>query len=72
MTKEQLVKPSCKGSQVCVVPNGVDIGYFTPRPDPGGARLLFCGRLDQLANKGAITYFFQFHMASIVWQGEKS
>lgn len=53
-----LVKPSCKGSQVCVVPNGVDIGYFTPRPDPGGVRLLFCGRLDQLANKGAITYFF--------------
>ena len=54
----QLVKPSCKTSQICVVPNGVDIGYFTPRRDPGGARLLFCGRLDQLANKGAITFFF--------------
>ena len=55
----QLVKPSCSGSAIRVVPNGVDVQYFTPRPDPGGARLLFCGRLDQLANRGAITYFFQ-------------
>ena len=55
----QLVKPSCGNSAICVVPNGVDVQYFTPRPDPGGARLLFCGRLDQMANRGAITYFFQ-------------
>ncbi len=54
----KLVQPSCKTSQVCVVPNGVDVEYFTARQDPGGARLLFCGRLDQLANKGAIAYFF--------------
>ncbi|MCS6327782.1 MAG: glycosyltransferase [Nitrospira sp.] len=55
----QLVEASCGDSVICVVPNGVDVRYFTPRPDPGGARLLFCGRLDQLANRGAITYFFQ-------------
>lgn len=55
----QLVEASCGDSVIRVVPNGVDIRYFTPRPDPGGARLLFCGRLDQLANRGAITYFFQ-------------
>jgi len=54
----QLLKPSCQESHIRVVPNGVDIEYFTPREDPGGARLLFCGRLDQLANKGAITFFF--------------
>ncbi len=54
-----LVKTSCVDSAICVVPNGVDVQYFTPRPDPGGARLLFCGRLDQMANRGAITYFFQ-------------
>ncbi|ULA61357.1 MAG: Putative Glycosyl transferase, group 1 [Nitrospira sp.] len=54
----QLLKPSCQESHIRVVPNGVDIGYFTPREDPGGTRLLFCGRLDQLANKGAITFFF--------------
>lgn len=54
-----LVKASCGDSAICVVPNGVDVQYFTPRPDPGGARLLFCGRLDQMANRGAITYFFE-------------
>lgn len=54
-----LLKPSCQKSDIRVVPNGVDIEYFTPRPDPGGTRLLFCGRLDQLANKGAITFFFK-------------
>lgn len=55
----KLLKPSCQKSDIRVVPNGVDIEYFTPRPDPGGTRLLFCGRLDQLANKGAITFFFK-------------
>jgi glycosyltransferase involved in cell wall biosynthesis len=54
-----LLEPSCGRSKICVVPNGVDVTYFTPRVDPGGNRLLFCGRLDQLANKGAITYFFK-------------
>lgn len=54
----QLIKSSCGKSNICVVPNGVDVNYFTPRPDPGGSRLLFCGRLDQLANRGAIVYFF--------------
>ncbi len=60
----QLLKPLCGESTICVVPNGVDITYFTPRSDPGGKRLLFCGRLDQLANKGAITYFFDS-----IWPG---
>ena len=56
--ERQLLKPSCGEGRICVVPNGVDVEYFTPRPDPGGTKLLFCGRLDQLANRGAITYFF--------------
>ena len=54
----KLLQPSCGQSKICVVPNGVDVSYFTPRVDPGGNKLLFCGRLDQIANKGAITYFF--------------
>jgi glycosyltransferase involved in cell wall biosynthesis len=55
----KILEPSCGESRICVVPNGVDITYFTPRIDPGGSRLLFCGRLDQMANNGAITYFFR-------------
>ena len=54
----ELLKPSCGKSKICVVPNGVDVSYFTPRTDPGGSRMLFCARVDQIANKGAITYFF--------------
>ena len=48
----ELLKPSCGKSKICVVPNGVDVSYFTPRTDPGGRRLLFCGRLDQIEEHG--------------------
>lgn len=41
-----------------VVPNGVDPQYFTPRPDPGGRTLLFCGILDGYSNRDAMRYFF--------------
>jgi polysaccharide biosynthesis protein PslH len=41
-----------------VVPNGTDIEYFTARPDPGGATLLFCGGLDWYPNVDAVRYFF--------------
>ena len=40
------------------VPNGVDMEYFTPRPDPGGTTLLFCGSLDMHPNREAMRYFF--------------
>lgn len=41
-----------------VVANGVDTGYFTPRADPGGNTLLFCGGLDWYPNGDAMVYFF--------------
>jgi polysaccharide biosynthesis protein PslH len=41
-----------------VVANGVDTSYFTPRPDPGGRTLLFCGSLDMYPNSEAMDYFF--------------
>jgi glycosyltransferase involved in cell wall biosynthesis len=41
-----------------VVANGVDTEYFTPRTDPGGNTLLFCGGLDWYPNGEAMTYFF--------------
>ena len=42
-----------------VVANGVDTEYFTPRADPGGHTLLFCGGLDWYPNGEAMAYFFK-------------
>jgi glycosyltransferase involved in cell wall biosynthesis len=47
------------GLETRVVPNGVDTEYFTPRPDPGGNTLLFCGGLDWYPNGEAMAYFFE-------------
>jgi len=33
--------------------------YFTPRADPGGHTLLFCGGLDWYPNADAMVYFFE-------------
>jgi len=46
------------GVHAKVVANGVDTEYFTPRPDPGGNTLLFCGGLDWYPNGEAMAYFF--------------
>jgi glycosyltransferase involved in cell wall biosynthesis len=46
------------GIETKVVANGVDTEYFTPRADPGGSTLLFCGGLDWYPNGEAMAYFF--------------
>ena len=46
------------GVETRVVANGVDTEYFTPRADPGGGTLLFCGGLDWYPNADAMAYFF--------------
>ena len=45
--------------QTTVVANGVDLEYFSVRPDPGGEVLLFCGSLDMYPNQDAMKYFFK-------------
>ena len=45
------------GSILQVVPNGVDTDYFTPRRDPGGQTVLFCGSMDMHPNQEAMDYF---------------
>jgi glycosyltransferase involved in cell wall biosynthesis len=47
------------GCQTTVVANGVDTDFFTPRPDPGGESLLFCGGLDWYPNGEAMEFFFR-------------
>ena len=56
--EEELLKSWVPGVETAVVANGVDIEYFTPRPDPGGRTLLFCGGLSWYPNRGAMEFFF--------------
>lgn len=50
---------ACPGLRTRIVPNGVDTEYFTPRPDPGGTTMLFCGSMYMHPNQEAIRYFIR-------------
>jgi glycosyltransferase involved in cell wall biosynthesis len=54
----ELLAGLAPGVETRVVANGVDTEYFTPRADPGGSTLLFCGGLDWYPNGEAMAYFF--------------
>ncbi|MEM6449830.1 MAG: glycosyltransferase family 4 protein [Cyanobacteria bacterium P01_D01_bin.105] len=42
---------------ISVIPNGVDLEVFTPRPkDPGGHSLIFIGAMDNLPNIDSVTF----------------
>ncbi len=42
---------------ISVIPNGVDLAMFTPRPkDPGGHSLVFIGAMDNLPNIDSVTF----------------
>ena len=56
--EEQELKTWVPGVQTAIVPNGVDTEYFSPRSDPGGKTLLFCGGLDWYPNNTAMAFFF--------------
>lgn len=56
--EEELLLQSASNIETRIVPNGVDTDYFTPRSDPGGRTLLFCGSLDTHPNRAAMSYFF--------------
>ncbi|HEX6694049.1 MAG TPA: glycosyltransferase family 4 protein [Longimicrobiales bacterium] len=45
------------GSDVAVVPNGVDVSYFRPAPTEPGASLVFVGGANWFPNRDALEYF---------------
>ena len=40
-----------------VVPNGVDVSYFTPVESPDSPRVIYTGGMNMFANKDAVQYF---------------
>lgn len=49
---------SCPGLRTAVIPNGVDVGYFRPTPQPAGRQhLVFTGSMDWRPNQDAARYF---------------
>jgi sugar transferase (PEP-CTERM/EpsH1 system associated) len=47
-------------NNIHVIPNGVDLDMFPPRPqDPGGHSLVFIGAMDNLPNIDAVTFLAQ-------------
>lgn len=57
--EEAVLSLACPGLKVCVVPNGVDVEYFTPRADPGTSTILFCGSMDRHVHCEAMQYFLR-------------
>ena len=50
--------PGIDPNWIQVVPNGVDLAAFSPRPvDPGGYRLVFAGAMDAPHNIDAVCFF---------------
>jgi sugar transferase (PEP-CTERM/EpsH1 system associated) len=47
------------GARIAVLPNGVDVDYFRPLPDPGRHILLFWGHLRYPPNADGIVWFCQ-------------
>lgn len=54
---EALLKEQVPGARTAVVPNGVDVDYFTPGPDEGTRALIYTGGMNMFANRDAVTHF---------------
>ncbi len=61
----RLFRSFCGDGQVLAVPNGVDLEYFSPRPEPvTGPSCVFVGAMDYPPNVDAVVWF-----ADQVWPG---
>src|SRR4029453_14916284 len=47
------------GLRTMVVPNGVDVEYFTPDPDHEGPAMIYTGGMNMFANRDAVLFFLR-------------
>lgn len=55
----QLLQRICPGARTAVVPNGVDIEYFAPRPGEETPALIYTGGMNMFANRDAVEWFLE-------------
>ncbi|MCP9450580.1 MAG: glycosyltransferase family 4 protein [Nitrospira sp.] len=56
---EQKLAERIPGLQTAIVPNGVDVEYFTPRQGNGRPTLIYTGGMNMFANRDAVLYFLE-------------
>ncbi|KAA3628669.1 MAG: glycosyltransferase [Proteobacteria bacterium] len=54
---EQALSKIAPGVETTVVPNGVDVEYFTPRTESPEAAMIYTGGMNMFANRDAVMYF---------------
>jgi polysaccharide biosynthesis protein PslH len=54
---ETVLRQMVPGVRTAVVPNGVDIGYFTPKPEEETPALIYAGGMNMFANRDAVMHF---------------
>lgn len=58
-TDERTLAERIPGLQTSVVPNGVDVEYFTPHQKNGRPTLIYTGGMNMFANRDAVLYFLE-------------
>lgn len=53
------IRQLAPGVETAVVPNGVDVGYFSPRQGKEEVALIYTGGLSMFANRDAVTHFVE-------------
>jgi sugar transferase (PEP-CTERM/EpsH1 system associated) len=54
---EKVLQNSIPGLRTAVVPNGVDVEYFSPSPSPDARALIYTGGMNMFANRDAVMHF---------------
>lgn len=56
---ERTLAERIPGLQTAIVPNGVDVEYFTPHQRNGQPTLIYTGGMNMFANRDAVLYFLE-------------